>query len=52
MDQQILAPMLEGRRSQPNQLIEVLQDVQEQYDYIPREAMQIVSKVSMCGHLA
>ena len=44
MDQQILAPILEGRRSQPNQLIEVLQDIQEQYDYIPREAMQIVSK--------
>jgi NADH:ubiquinone oxidoreductase subunit E len=44
MDQQILAHILEGRRSQPNQLIEVLQDVQEQYDYIPREAMQIVSK--------
>jgi NADH:ubiquinone oxidoreductase subunit E len=44
MDQQILVYILEGRRSQPNQLIEVLQDVQEQYDYIPREAMQIVSK--------
>jgi NADH:ubiquinone oxidoreductase subunit E len=44
MDQQILAHILEGRRSQPSQLIEVLQDVQEQYDYIPREAMQIVSK--------
>jgi NADH:ubiquinone oxidoreductase subunit E len=44
MDQQILDHILEGRRSQPNQLIEVLQDVQEQYDYIPREAMQIVSK--------
>ncbi|HEY94252.1 MAG TPA: NAD(P)H-dependent oxidoreductase subunit E [Dehalococcoidia bacterium] len=44
MDQQILAHILEGRRSQPNQLIEVLQDVQEQYDYIPREAMQIVSR--------
>ena len=44
MDQQILTHILEGRRSQPNQLIEVLQDVQEQYEYIPREAMQIVSK--------
>lgn len=44
MDQQILAHILEGRRSQTNQLIEVLHDVQEQYDYIPREAMQIVSK--------
>ena len=44
MDQQILPHILEGRRSQPNQLIEVLQDVQEQYGYIPREAMQMVSK--------
>lgn len=44
MDQQILTHILEGRRSQPNQLIEVLQDVQEQYEYIPREAMQMVSK--------
>jgi NADH:ubiquinone oxidoreductase subunit E len=44
MDQQILTHILEGRRSQPNQLIEVLQDVQEQYGYIPREAMQMVSK--------
>jgi NADH:ubiquinone oxidoreductase subunit E len=44
MDQQILDHILEGRRSQPNQLIEVLQDVQEQYDYIPREVMKIVSR--------
>jgi NADH:ubiquinone oxidoreductase subunit E len=44
MDQQILTHILEGRRSQPNQLIEVLQDVQEQYEYISREAMQMVSK--------
>ena len=39
-----LAPILEGRRSQPHQLIEVLQDVQENYGYIPEEAMQAVSK--------
>lgn len=44
MDQQILDHILEGRRSQPNQLIEVLQDVQEQHGYIPREVMQIVSQ--------
>ena len=44
MTEQILEHILEGRRSQPDQLIEVLQDVQEQYDYIPRETMQIVSK--------
>lgn len=35
---------LEGRRSQPSQLIEVLQDVQEICGYIPQDAMQIVAK--------
>ena len=39
-----LAPILEGRRSQPHQLIEVLQDVQENYGYIPEEAMRVISK--------
>ena len=38
-----LAPILEGRRSQPHQLIEVLQDVQENYGYIPEEAMRVIS---------
>ncbi|MFC1858188.1 NAD(P)H-dependent oxidoreductase subunit E [Thermodesulfobacteriota bacterium] len=37
--------ILEGRRSQPNQLIEVLQDVQEKYGHIPEEAMRTVSNV-------
>jgi NADH:ubiquinone oxidoreductase subunit E len=32
--------ILEGRRSQPNQLIEVLQDIQENYGYISKEAMK------------
>ena len=41
---QTLEEILEGRRSQPAQLIEVLQDIQENYGYIPREAMQIVSE--------
>jgi len=36
--------ILEGRRSQPNQLIEVLQDIQKSYGYISKEAMQIVSQ--------
>jgi NADH-quinone oxidoreductase subunit E len=36
--------ILEGRRSQPNQLIEVLQDVQASYGYIPREAIESVSQ--------
>ena len=35
--------ILDGRRSQPNQLIEVLQDIQENYGYISEEAMQVVS---------
>ncbi|KPA18098.1 NADH:ubiquinone oxidoreductase, 24 kDa subunit [Candidatus Magnetomorum sp. HK-1] len=36
--------ILEGRRSQPNQLIEVLQDIQEQHGYISEENMFTVSK--------
>jgi NADH:ubiquinone oxidoreductase subunit E len=35
--------IMEGRRSQPNQLIEALQDVQENYGYISAEAMKAVS---------
>ena len=41
---QALDQILEGRRSQPNQLIEVLQDVQENYGYISEEAIQSVSQ--------
>ncbi|NQT73233.1 MAG: NAD(P)H-dependent oxidoreductase subunit E [Chloroflexi bacterium] len=36
--------ILDGRRSQPDQLIEVLHDVQEKDGYIPEEAMQAVSQ--------
>jgi len=39
-----LESILEGRRSQPHQLIEVLQDVQERYGYIPEEAMKIIAQ--------
>jgi NADH:ubiquinone oxidoreductase subunit E len=39
-----LARALEGRRSQPQQLIEVLHDVQEEWGYIPREAMVAASR--------
>ena len=39
-----LEQILEGRRSQPNQLIEVLQDLQKNYGYISQEAMQIISQ--------
>jgi len=38
-----LDSILEGRRSQPHQLIEVLQDTQEHYGYIPEESMKIIS---------
>lgn len=36
--------ILDGRRSQPNQLIEVLQDIQDKYGYISEEAMKAVSE--------
>ncbi|MFB3925804.1 MAG: NAD(P)H-dependent oxidoreductase subunit E [Syntrophales bacterium] len=39
-----LDPILKGRRSQPHQLIEVLQDVQETHGYISEEAMKTVAK--------
>ena len=39
-----LTSILEGRRSQPHQLIEALQDVQEQDGYISEEAMKLISK--------
>ena len=39
-----LASILEGRRSQPHQLIEVLQDVQKQEGYVSEESMRVVSK--------
>lgn len=39
-----LDKIIEGRRSQPSQLIEVLLDIQENYGYISKEAMQAVSQ--------
>ncbi len=36
--------ILEGRKSQPHQLIEVLQDVQEQNGYVSEEAMISIAK--------
>jgi len=44
MPPQTLDQILEGRRSQPDQLIEVLQDVQENYGYISEESMRAVSQ--------
>jgi NADH:ubiquinone oxidoreductase subunit E len=43
MQSKTLDQILEGRRSQPSQLIEVLQDVQENYGYIPEEAMRVAA---------
>ena len=44
MQPQTLEQILEGRRSQPNQLIEVLQDVQKNYGYISQETMRTLSQ--------
>jgi NADH:ubiquinone oxidoreductase subunit E len=44
MPPQTLETILEGRRSQPNQLIEVLQDVQKSYGYVSTEAIKSVSQ--------
>jgi len=44
MPPQTLGQIVEGRRSQPSQLIEVLHDVQKDYGYISTEAMQTVSR--------
>ena len=43
MTSQTLDTIFQGRRSQPNQLIEVLQDIQKDQGYISQEAMQTVS---------
>lgn len=44
MSSDALEQILEGRRSQPDQLIEVLHDAQENYGYISKEVMQAVSQ--------
>jgi NADH:ubiquinone oxidoreductase subunit E len=44
MQPRTLDRILEGRRSQPNQLIEVLQDIQEDSGYIPEAAMRDVAQ--------
>jgi NADH:ubiquinone oxidoreductase subunit E len=44
MSNEILEKILAERRSQPQQLVEVLQDVQEAFGYIPQEAMTMVSR--------
>ncbi len=44
MPPQTLDQIVEGRRSQPNQLIEVLHDIQNNYGYISKETIQTVSR--------
>jgi len=44
MPPQTLEQILDGRGSQPSQLIELLQDVQKNYGYISQEAMRTVSQ--------
>lgn len=44
MHLQAIESLLQERKSQPHQLIEVLQDVQETYGYVPEEAMTSISK--------
>jgi NADH:ubiquinone oxidoreductase subunit E len=44
MSAEPLEAILEGRRSQPQQLVEVLQDVQDACGYISQEAMKVVAE--------
>jgi NADH:ubiquinone oxidoreductase subunit E len=44
MSHEVVEKILEGRRSQPQQLVEVLQDIQEAFGYIPQDVMKTVSK--------
>jgi NADH:ubiquinone oxidoreductase subunit E len=44
MHLQSIETAVQNRRSQPHQLIEVLQDVQESFGYISQEAMTTISK--------
>jgi NADH:ubiquinone oxidoreductase subunit E len=39
-----LDTMLEGRESRPDQLIEVLQDMQAEYEHLPKEGLCMVSE--------
>jgi NADH:ubiquinone oxidoreductase subunit E len=44
MSSEVLEKILKDRRSQPPQLVEVLQDVQEAFGYVPQEAMTAVAR--------
>jgi NADH-quinone oxidoreductase subunit E len=44
MSNEVLGKILKDRRSQPQQLVEVLQDVQEAFGYIPQDVMTTVAR--------
>jgi NADH:ubiquinone oxidoreductase subunit E len=44
MSAEPLETILEGRRSQPHQLVEVLQDIQDAFGYVSQDAMKAVAK--------
>lgn len=44
MPPRALESILEGRRSQPHQLIEVLQDVQADHGYVSEDAMRVIAE--------
>jgi NADH-quinone oxidoreductase subunit E len=39
-----MTAILEGRESRPDQLIEVLQDIQTEFEYLPKEGLCMVSE--------
>ena len=43
MEPSTLDVILEGRESRPDQLIETLQDMQAEYQYLPEEELRVVS---------
>lgn len=44
MDLSKLDALLEGRERRADQLVEVLQDMQAEYDYLPEEGLRVVSE--------
>ena len=44
MELSILDAILEGKESRPDQLIEALQDMQAEYQYLPEEKLRVVSE--------
>jgi NADH-quinone oxidoreductase subunit E len=44
MNQEILADILEKYQAEPNAIIAILQDIQENFGYLPRESLEHVSR--------